>query len=102
MNTNEAIEKIGSFFEDLIANNEEIFTWDQEILIKKDLVKDCSLQEIFNDEVYLENMYWYEMFNEKYNIPNEKKIKMVATLIDLFDLHAGIDLMDVVDIDSLT
>ena len=96
MNVQEAVEKIGNAIEAALEQNEDAMTWDQEITIKKYIVRVSNLQEFFPNESDLENMVWYEMFDNSKNIPNDKQIEMVATLVDMLDEECGIT----VDIDT--
>lgn len=96
MNVQEAVEKIGNAIEAALEQNEDAMTWDQEITIKKYIVRVSNLQEFFPNESDLENMVWYEMFDKSKNIPNDKQIEMVATLVDMLDEECGIT----VDIDT--
>ena len=92
MNVSKAVEKIGKKMEIILGKDENALSWDQEVEIKKGIVKTCKLDKIFNDAGSLENMYTYEMFGENYEITNDQKVKMVQTWIKLLSEVASIEI----------
>lgn len=92
MNVSKAVEKIGKKMEIILGKDENALSWDQEVEIKKGIVKTCKLDKIFNDIGSLENMYTYEMFGENYEITNDQKVKMVQTWIKLLSEVASIEI----------
>ena len=45
------------------------------------MVNSLNLEKYFPDPVALENIYIYEMFNDKFKIPNNKKLEMIKFYI---------------------
>jgi|TARA_B110000196_G_C20476992_1_gene356231 hypothetical protein len=99
MNVSDAIKNIGEITEKALEANENAITWDTEINIKKSIVNDLDLSTIFSNKEQLSNMYIYEMFNEKFNIPYDKQIEMVKTWINhlnsMTEIKVNIDLEDI-------
>jgi len=91
MNVSEAIKKIGEELEQKLTEDENAYSWDIEISIKKKIIEDSNLQNTFSTSD-LENIYWYEMFNDKYNLSNDIKIKMIYSLVNGFVDFANINL----------
>ena len=72
MNVDDALKKIGEITEKALEKNPDALTWDDEINIKRSMVNSLNLEKYFKDRVALENMYIYEMFNDKFKIPPKK------------------------------
>ena len=81
MNKDEALKKIGDITEKALNKNPDALTWDDEINIKRSMVNSLNLEKYFADPVALENIYIYEMFNDKFKIPHKKKIEMIKFYI---------------------
>ena len=77
MNIDQALKKIGEITEKALEKNPNALTWDDEINIKRSMVNSLNLEKYFKDPVALENMYIYEMFDDKYKIPPKTKLKRV-------------------------
>ena len=84
MNVDDALKKIGQITEKALEKNADALTWDDEINIKRSMVNSLNLEKYFKDPVALENMYIYEMFDDKYKIPPKTKLKMINT-VELLD-----------------
>ena len=81
MNIDQALKKIGEITEKALEKNLNALTWDDEINIKRSMVNSLNLEKYFPDPVALENIYIYEMFNDKFKIPNNKKLEMIKFYI---------------------
>lgn len=77
MNVDEAIKKIGEITEKELEKSPDAISWDDEINIKNSIVSNLNLEKFFKDPSQLENMYIYEMFDNKWNIPYKTKVEMV-------------------------
>ena len=92
MTIDEALEKIGEQLESILDKNEDALSWNQEIEVKKNIVKTCALSDIFSNEERLENMYTYEMFDVN-GISKEKKIEMIKVWISALEEFASIEIV---------
>lgn len=92
MTIEEALEKIGEQLESIFEENEDALSWNQEIEVKKNIVKTCALSDIFSNKERLENMYTYEMFDVK-GISKEKKIEMIEVWISALEEFASIEIV---------
>ena len=81
MKVDDALKKIGQITEKALEKNPDALTWDDEINIKRSMVNSLNLEKYFKDPVALENMYIYEMFDDKYKIPPKTKLKMIKFYI---------------------
>ena len=81
MNIDEALKKIGEITEKALKKNPDAISWDDEINIKRSMVNSLNLEKYFKDPVALENMYIYEMFDDKFKIPHKKKLEMIKFYI---------------------
>ena len=90
MTIEDALGVIGEKLEAVLEEDEDAISWDTEIQIKHDIVSQCELEEVFNDEDALENMYTYEMF-ENDKVSGEKKIEMIQTWISSLEDLAGVE-----------
>lgn len=99
MNVNDAVEKIGQIIEAALEKDENAIPWDTEIGIKESIVVNCDLMDVFNDREKLENMYTYEMFDDKLGISYPKKVEMVKKWIkylnNMTDVEVDIDPDDI-------
>ena len=81
MKVDDALKKIGQITEKALEKNPDAITWDDEINIKRSMVNSLNLEKYFKDPVALENMYIYEMFDDKYKILPKTKLKMIKFYI---------------------
>ena len=81
MNIDEALKKIGEITEKALNKNPDAVSWDDEINLKRSMVNSLNLEKYFKDPVALENMYIYEMFDDKFKIPPKKKLEMIKFYI---------------------
>ncbi len=81
MNIDEALKKIGEITEKALNKNPDAVSWDDEINLKRSMVNSLNLEKYFKDPVALENMYIYEMFDDKFKIPHKKKLEMIKFYI---------------------
>ena len=81
MNIDQAFSVVSPIFFKALEKNPNVITWDDEINIKRSMVNGLNLEKYFLDPVALENMYIYEMFNDKFNIPYNKKLEMIKFYI---------------------
>ena len=95
MNINEALKKIGEITEKALEKNPDALTWDDEINIKRSMVNSLNLEKYFKDTVALENMYIYEMFDDKFKIPPKTKLKMIKFYIMALPKMSEIDKVDI-------
>ena len=90
MTIEDALGVIGEKLKAVLEEDEDAIGWDTENQIKHDIVSQCELEEVFNDEDALENMYTYEMF-ENDKVSGEKKIEMIQTWISSLEDLAGVE-----------
>ena len=95
MNIDEALKKIGDITEKALEKNPDALTWDDEINIKRSMVNSLNLEKYFKDSVALENMYIYEMFDDKYKIPPKTKLKMIKFYIMALPRMSEIEKVDI-------
>ena len=95
MNIDEALKKIGDITEKALEKNPDALTWDDEINIKRSMVNSLNLEKYFKDSVALENMYLYEMFDDKFKIPPNTKLKMIKFYIMALPKMSEIDKVDI-------
>ncbi len=95
MNVNDALKKIGEITEKALEKNPDALTWDDEINIKRSMVNSLNLEKYFKDPVALENMYIYEMFDDKYKIPPKTKLKMIKFYIMALPKMSEIEKVDI-------
>ena len=81
MNIDEALKKIGEITEKALKKNPDAVSWDDEINLKRSMVNNLNLEKFFKNSVALENMYIYEMFDDKFKIPHKKKLEMIKFYI---------------------
>ena len=95
MNIDEALKKIGDITEKALEKNPDALTWDDEINIKRSMVNSLNLEKYFKDPIALENMYIYEMFDDKYKIPPKTKLKMIKFYIMALPKMSEIEKVDI-------
>jgi len=95
MNIDEALKKIGDITEKALEKNPDALTWDDEINIKRSMVNSLNLEKYFKDPVALENMYIYEMFDDKYKISPKTKLKMIKFYIMALPRMSEIEKVDI-------
>jgi len=95
MNVEDALKKIGKITEKALERNPDALTWDDEINIKRSMVNSLNLEKYFKDPVALENMYIYEMFDDKYKIPPKTKLKMIKFYIKAIPKMSEIEKVDI-------
>ena len=95
MTLDEALKKIGEITEKALEKNQDALTWDDEINIKRSMVNGLNLEKYFKDPVELENIYIYEMFNEKREIPHKTKIEMIKFYIKALPRMSNIEKVDI-------
>ena len=95
MNIDDALKKIGEITEKALEKNPDALTWDDEINIKRSMVNSLNLEKYFKDPVALENMYIYEMFNDKFKIPPKKKLEMIKFYIMALPKMSEIEKVDI-------
>ena len=93
MNVDEVIPKIGEVIEKLLEEDQDAFGWDIENKVKKDIVELDKLENVFSDEV-IDQIYWYELFDKKYNLDESKRSDMANTLIYSLRTHTPIEFED--------
>ena len=93
MNVDDALKKIGQITEKALEKNPD--AWDDEINIKRSMVNSLNLEKYFKDPVALENMYIYEMFNDKYKIQPKTKLKMIKFYIMALPKMSEIEKVDI-------
>ena len=81
MNIDEALKKIGEITEKALKKNPDAVSWDDEINLKRSILKNLNLEKFFKDNVEFENMYIYEMLDDKFKIPHKKKLEMIKFYI---------------------
>lgn len=87
MNVEKAIKQISKKLEKALEANEDALSWSEEIDIKKRIIEICKLEHIFKDQDQIENMYWYEMFDKKYKIPQKTQVTMIEVLVQSLEGH---------------
>ena len=95
MNIDEALKKIGEITEKALKKNPNAVSWDDEINLKRSMVNSLNLEKYFKDPVALENMYIYEMFNDKFKIPPKTKLKMIKFYIMALPKMSEIEKVDI-------
>ena len=95
MNIDETLKKIGDITEKALDKNPDALTWDDEINLKRSMVNSLNLEKYFKDPVALENMYIYEMFDDKYKIPPKTKLKMIKFYIMALPRMSEIEKVDI-------
>jgi|TARA_R110000803_G_scaffold29165_1_gene66755 hypothetical protein len=87
MNIEKAIKQISKKLEKAIEANEDALSWSDEGDIKKRIIEISKLEHIFKDPSEVENMYWYEMFDKKYKIPQKTQVTMIEVLVQSLEGH---------------
>ena len=95
MNVEDALKKIGQITEKALEKNADALTWDDEINIKRSMVNSLNLEKYFKDPVALENIYIYEMFDDKYKILPKTKLKMIKFYIMALPKMSEIEKIDI-------
>ena len=95
MKVDDALKKIGQITEMALEKNPDGLTWDDEINIKRSMINSLNLEKYFKDPVALENMYIYEMFDDKYKIPPKTKLKMIKFYIMALPKMSEIEKVDI-------
>ena len=95
MNVDDALKKIGQITEKALEKNPDALTWDDEINIKRSMVNSLNLEKYFKDPIAVENMYIYEMFDDKFKIPPKIKLKMINFYIMALPRMSGIEKVDI-------
>ena len=93
MNVDEVIAKIGEHMEKLLEEDQDAFGWDIENKVIKDVVEWEKLEKVFNEE-RIDQMYWYELFDEGNNFDEAKRNAISSSLIYSLRTHTPIEFSD--------
>lgn len=91
MTIDEGLAVIGEQLEGILEENEDAISWDTENDIKYNIINKNELEEIFDDQDAIEDMYTYELF-ENESLSFEKKVGMIQTWISSLEEEADIEI----------
>jgi len=85
MKIQEAVDLIVDTIVEL-EETDEALTWEDECIIKKNIVINCELESIFSNEEILENIYTYEMFDtNQFKLTTSKQTEMISAWLTELD-----------------